>query len=97
MDEEDGATMKAIVVMNGQFYSGESVGEDHKLNFSPDRSKAVVVDQRRLRYIVNSILRWFMADNIKLQRLEILEVTGGKDKCANVESAKLEPANAKIV
>ena len=76
---QEGTATKAIIVMNGQFYCGETVGEDHKLNFSPERSKAVEVDQRRLRYIVNSILRWFMADNIKLQRLEILEAGGNKN------------------
>lgn len=70
--------MKAIVVMNGQFYSGEDT-QENKLNFSPDRSKAVVVDERRLRFITRSVLGWFMAGEIQLKRLEILEIGGEKN------------------
>lgn len=69
--------MKAIVVMNGQFYTGENT-EENKLNFSPERSKAVVVDERRLRYITQTVLRWFMGGEIELKRLEILRI-GGED------------------
>lgn len=70
--------MKAIVVMNGQFYSGENA-QENKLNFSPDRSKAVVVDERRLRFITRSVLGWFMAGEIELKRLEILEIGGDRN------------------
>jgi len=69
--------MKALVVMNGEFYAGENTREN-KLIFIPDRSKAVVVDERRLRFIIQSIHRWFMTGEIKLKRLEILEIGGGK-------------------
>jgi len=88
--------MNAIVVMNGQFYSGENV-QDNKLNFSPDRSKAVLVDERRLRFITQSVLRWFMNGEIELKRLEIIRIGGGEDRCANVVNAKLESANVRIV
>ena len=71
--------MKAIVVMNGQFYAGETVGEDHKLNFSPNRSKAVVVDERRLRYLTQVVFNWSMSGEIVLKRFEILEAGGGKN------------------
>jgi len=69
--------MKSIVVMNGQFYSGENV-QDNKLNFSRDKNQAVEVDERRLRYITRSIFGWFMSGEIKLNRLEIIEIDGGK-------------------
>ena len=87
--------MKAIVVMNGEFYCGENI-EKNELNFTPDRSKAVAVDERRLRYITQAVLRWFMSGVIELKRLEILRI-GGDKKCANVVNVKLEPANVKIV
>ena len=64
--------MKAIVVMNGQFYSGEDTKEN-KLNFCQERANAVAVDERRVRFIVRTILGWFMSGEIKLQRLEILK------------------------
>lgn len=76
--------MKAIVVMNGQFYAGENA-QENTLTFSPDRSKAVIVDERRLRFIVQSVLRWNMSGEIELRRLEILKAgekhvrIGGKD------------------
>lgn len=69
--------MKAIIVMNGQFYTGENT-EDNTLNFSPDKSKAVIVDERRLRYITQTVLRWFMGGEIVLNRFEILRIGGGK-------------------
>jgi len=69
--------MKAIIVMNGQFYSGENA-EDNTLNFSPDRSNAVAVDERRVRYITQTVLNWSMWGTIELQRLEILRISGGK-------------------
>ena len=69
--------MKAIVVMNGEFYAGENV-EDNKLNFSPDRKKAVMVDDIRLRFITQSVLNWSINGTIKLKRFEILEIGGGK-------------------
>lgn len=68
--------MKAFVVMNGEYYCGENV-EENKLNFSPDRSKAVVVDERRVSFIVQSILRWFLSGEIQMQRLEILRAQRG--------------------
>jgi len=68
--------MKAIVVMNGQFYSGENA-RDNKLNFSPERSKAVVVDERRLRDITKSVFNWSLDGTIDLRRFEVLEVNGG--------------------
>lgn len=70
--------MKARVVLNGQYYTGENV-QENKLIFSPNRSEAVVVDERRLRFITQSILRWFMDGEIVLQRLEILKAGGEKD------------------
>ncbi len=69
--------MKAIIVMNGQFYSGEN-DQDNTLNFSPDRTKAVEVDERRLRYITQTVLNWSMWGTIELKRLEILKISGGK-------------------
>jgi len=78
-DQEGCKTMKAIVVMNGQFYAGENT-QDNTLVFNPDRSKAVEVDERRLRYITQTVLRWSMDKVIELQRLEILKIGGGK-KC----------------
>jgi len=65
----------SIIVMNGQFYSGET-SEPRQINFTPDRKKAVEVDERRARYIVRNILGWFMAENFPLQRLEILGAKG---------------------
>lgn len=65
--------MKQLIVLNGQFYCGENK-EDNKLMFDPDRSKAVAVDGRRVRFIVHNIYGWFRANEIKLQRLEILDV-----------------------
>jgi len=64
--------MRSLVVLNGQYYAGENK-EDNKLMFRPSRSKAVAVDERRVRFIVQSILRWFMNQDITLQRLEILK------------------------
>ncbi|EHQ92163.1 hypothetical protein [Desulfosporosinus youngiae] len=64
--------MKALVVLNGLYYAGENT-QENKLIFRPNRSEAVVVDERRLRFIVQSILRWFMDRDIALQRLEILK------------------------
>jgi len=69
--------VKSIVVMNGQFYSGENT-KDNKLLFNPDRTKAVEVDERRLRFITQTVLRWFMNREIDLERFEILKVGGGK-------------------
>jgi len=88
--------MKAIVVMNGQFYCGENA-EKNTLDFTPDRSKAVVVDERRRRFITQCVLRWSMEGTIQLERFEILKVNGGKEKCVNVVNTKQEPVNAKIV
>lgn len=70
--------MKAIVVMNGQFYAGENT-QDNTLVFSPERSKAVAVDDRRLRYITQTVLRWSMDRVIELKRLEILRIGGKAD------------------
>jgi len=66
---------KQVIVMNGQFYCGETL-EPRQINFTPDRKKAVEVDERRLRYIVRNILGWFMAENFPLQRLEIIRASG---------------------
>ena len=64
--------MESIVVMNGQFYAGENA---NKLNFSTNRKQAVIVDERRLRYITQSVLRWSMNREIELKRFEIFKVT----------------------
>lgn len=64
--------MKAIVVLNGQYYCGENK-EDNKLVFLPERAKAVAIDEKRLRFIVQSIYHWFRSGDIQLQRLEILK------------------------
>lgn len=69
----------SIIVMNGQFYSGETT-EPRQINFTPDRKKAVEVDERRARYIVRNILGWFMAENFPLQRLEIIRASGKVEK-----------------
>lgn len=71
--------MKAIVVMNGEFYAGEDADYPNKLMFTPNRKKAVVVDERRLRYITQNVLRWFMGGEIVLNRLEILRIGGDKN------------------
>ncbi len=68
--------MKSLLVLNGQFYAGENA-EDNILMFDRDRKKAVAVDERRLRFIIQSILRWNMSGEIELKRLEILKAGGG--------------------
>jgi len=65
--------MKAIVVLNGQFYSGENT-EENKLTFTPERSEAVIIDERRLRFIIKTITNWFMDGEIVLKRLEVLDI-----------------------
>ncbi|MCO1599770.1 hypothetical protein [Desulfosporosinus nitroreducens] len=65
--------MKAIVVLNGQFYSGENT-EENKLTFSSKRSDAVIIDERRLRFIIKTITNWFMDEEIVLKRLEVLDI-----------------------
>jgi len=67
--------IRSLIVMNGQFYSGETL-EPRQINFTPDRKQAVEVDERRARYIVRNILGWFMAKNFPLQRLEIIRASG---------------------
>ncbi len=67
--------VKALIVLNGQYYAGENT-QENKLIFNPKRSEAVVVDERRLRFITQSILRWFMNGEIELKRLEILRIGG---------------------
>lgn len=67
--------MKAIVVMNGQFYAGQN---DNKLNFSPDRKEAVIVDDRRLRDITKAVFNWGLDGAVDLRRFEVLEVGGGE-------------------
>ncbi|KUO70164.1 MAG: hypothetical protein APF81_03830 [Desulfosporosinus sp. BRH_c37] len=86
--------MKQLIVLNGQFYCGENK-EDNKLMFDPDRSKAIEVDERRVRYIVHNIYGWYRYREIKLQRLEIIDV---KEKtCVNVANAKDKLVNARLV
>ncbi|EGW39186.1 hypothetical protein [Desulfosporosinus sp. OT] len=63
--------MKALIVLNGKYYAGENEKEN-KLVFEPERSKAVPVDEERLKFIVNAISGWVMDDEIQLGRLEIL-------------------------
>jgi len=65
--------MKAIVVLNGQFYSGENTKEN-KLTFSHKRSDAVIIDERRLRFIIKTITNWFMDEEIVLKRLEVQDI-----------------------
>ena len=80
----------SIIVMNGQFYSGETLNP-RQINFSPDRKKAVEVDERRARYIVRNILGWFMAENFPLQRLEIIRANG------NVEEVVRDANNSRYL
>ncbi|KUO77218.1 MAG: hypothetical protein APF81_08375 [Desulfosporosinus sp. BRH_c37] len=65
--------MKARIVLNGEFYAGEDK-EKNKLIFSPDRRKAVLVDERRERFITQTVLGWNMSGERKLKRYEVLEV-----------------------
>lgn len=65
--------MKAIVVLNGEFYSGENT-EENTLIFSPHRKQAVVVDDRRLRYIMQTVVGWSVNGVKELKRLEVLKV-----------------------
>jgi hypothetical protein len=69
---------KSLVVLNGQYYCGENK-EENKLVFLPERSKAIRVDERRVRFIIQSILRWNMSGEISLRRLEILKAGGVKN------------------
>lgn len=64
--------MKHLVVLNGQYFAGKNT-KDNKLVFVPDRSKAVKVDEKQLRFIIDSIYEWFMAGEIELKRVEVLE------------------------
>ncbi|HBV87040.1 MAG TPA: hypothetical protein DEF42_10400 [Desulfosporosinus sp.] len=68
---------RSLVVLNGQYYAGENK-EENKLVFLPERAKAVSIDERRLRFIIQSIYYWFRSGEIELQRLEILKANGGK-------------------
>jgi hypothetical protein len=70
--------MKSLIVLNGEYYAGENT-EDNTLVFLPDRKNAVVVDERRVRFIIQSILRWNMSGEISLRRLEILKAGGVKN------------------
>lgn len=70
--------MKSFVVMNGQYYAGEDT-QNNKLNFCHGRANAVAVDQRRVRFIVRTILGWVMSGEIELNRLEILRIGGNKN------------------
>jgi 5-keto 4-deoxyuronate isomerase len=72
------AGSRSLVVLNGQYYCGENK-EDNKLVFHPERAKAVAIDERRLRFIVQSIYYWFRSGEIQLQRLEILKVGDSKN------------------
>lgn len=67
--------MKALIVLNGKYYAGENVKEN-KLVFEPERSKAMPVDEERLKFIVNTISGWVTDDEIQLGRLEILRSKG---------------------
>lgn len=68
--------MKALVVLNGQYYAGENVREN-KLIFNPERAKAVPVDEQRLKFIMWAISGWVTDDEIELGRIEILRKKGG--------------------
>lgn len=68
----------SLLVLNGQYYAGENK-EDNKLVFHSERSKAVAIDERRLRFIVRTIYGWFMSGEVPLQRLEILKAGGVKN------------------
>ena len=73
--------MKALIVLNGEYYAGENTKEN-KLVFEPERSKAVPVDERRLKFIISAISGWITDDVIKLRRLEVLwekRRSGGKN------------------
>ncbi|EGW36479.1 hypothetical protein [Desulfosporosinus sp. OT] len=65
--------MKHLLVFNGQYYAGENT-EDNKLIFVSERSNAMPIDERRLRYIMQTIFNWFMAREIELKRIEVLKV-----------------------
>jgi hypothetical protein len=77
---------KSIVVLNGEFYAGENTKEN-KLIFSPDRKKAVLVDERRERYITQTVSWWNTSGERKLKRLEIIEV---KEEAENVSIPKVQ-------
>ncbi len=77
---------KSIIVLNGEFYAGENTQED-KLIFSPDRKKAVLVDERRERFITQTVSGWNMSGERKLKRLEIIEV---KEETKNVPMSKVQ-------
>lgn len=68
---------RSLVVLNGQYYAGENK-EENKLVFLPERAKAVAIDGRRLRFIIQSIYFWFRSGEVELQRLEILKAGGEK-------------------
>jgi len=69
---------RSLIVLNGQYYAGENK-EENKLVFLPERAKAVAIDERRLRFIVQSIYYWFRSGEIELNRLEILKTGGVKN------------------
>lgn len=65
--------MKSFVVLNGQYYAGENAKEN-KLMFLEGRENAAAIDERRLRYILRTIIGWFMSGEIELKRIEVLKV-----------------------
>ncbi|KLU64039.1 hypothetical protein DEAC_c40330 [Desulfosporosinus acididurans] len=65
--------MKHLLVLNGEYYAVENK-EENKLVFLQGRNNAVAVDERRLRYLLQTIQRWFMSGEIELKRIEVLKV-----------------------
>lgn len=63
--------MKHLLVLNGKYYAGENTKEN-KLVFELERSKAVPVDEERLKFIVSTISGWVTDNEIQLKRLEVL-------------------------
>ncbi|WP_407310967.1 hypothetical protein [Desulfosporosinus sp. SB140] len=63
--------MKALVVLNGQYYAGKN-DQDNKLIFELERAKAVPVDDEGLKFIVQTVAEWVVDNEIELKRLEIL-------------------------
>ncbi|HBV87021.1 MAG TPA: hypothetical protein DEF42_10305 [Desulfosporosinus sp.] len=63
--------MKALVVLNGQYFAGKNE-LDNKLIFEPERTKAMPVDDKDLKFIVQTVAGWVADNEIELHRLEIL-------------------------
>ena len=62
--------MSNLLVINGKFYAGTD--SENKLILKDNRSEALPLDGDELKIAMGAIFCRVMADEIKLQRLEVL-------------------------